>query len=124
MLTPPKLLPFTCFIFCACGYILKGIGGDELVEIIKSAFDGGSYVSPALAAQLLVERKDEKAAKAKEDGFSDLTAREEQILKEVAQGLSNKEIARRLNLSAQEGRNGKRQSQREGINNYFINIDY
>lgn len=82
----------------ACGYVLKGIGGDELADIIKSVYEGGVYVSPALAARMLVDIKDHKRSELF-DLFSDLTAREEQILKHVSQGLSNKEIARALTLS-------------------------
>jgi len=82
----------------ACGYVLKGIGGDELAEIIKSVHEGAVYVSPGLAAQMLVDLKDKRDLKPA-DLFADLTAREEQILKRVAQGLSNKEIALALTLS-------------------------
>ena len=82
----------------ARGYVLKGVGGEELLEIINTVYEGGTYVPPSLAARMLVDRKDRK----KYDGFdlfSDLTAREEQILKQVALGLSNKEAAEALSLS-------------------------
>lgn len=82
----------------ACGYVLKGIGGNRLLEIIRSVHDGGSYVSPNLAARLLVEIKGRRQRQTP-DAFADLTTREEQILKEVAQGFSNKEIAQTLELS-------------------------
>lgn len=82
----------------ACGYVLKGIGGDELLSIIRTVHDGGSYVSPGLAARLLVEIGDRREDESS-DPFSDLTAREEQILRQVAQGKSNKEIAFQLDLS-------------------------
>jgi two-component system nitrate/nitrite response regulator NarL len=82
----------------ACGYVLKGIGGDELADIIKSIHDGGVYVSPALASRMLVDIKEHKSSEPF-DLFSDLTAREEQILKQVSRGLSNKEIASALTLS-------------------------
>jgi two-component system nitrate/nitrite response regulator NarL len=82
----------------ACGYVLKGVGGEELAEIIKTVNDGGIYVSPSLAARMLVDIKDHKKS-GNEDLFADLTAREEQILKQVSQGLSNKEVALALTLS-------------------------
>jgi two-component system nitrate/nitrite response regulator NarL len=82
----------------ACGYVLKGVGGDELARVIHTVYDGGAYVSPELAARMLVDARDRRG-----DGiegvFSDLTVREEQILKQVAQGQSNKEIVRALELS-------------------------
>jgi len=84
----------------ANGYILKGIGGQELIEIICGLHNGDSYVSPGLAARMLTELKsgptDEGASK---DVFSELTAREEQILESLARGLSNKEIGRELNIT-------------------------
>ena len=76
---------------CACGYVLKGVGGEELSGIIKSVNDGGIYVSPNLAARMLVDIKQNKNSKGT-DLFSDLTVREEQILKHVSKGLSNKEV--------------------------------
>ena len=83
----------------ACGYVLKGIGGDELTDVIRSVYDGESYVTPSLAARLLMELKKKHSAPSAAAPFPELTAREEQILKSVAQGLSNKEIALKLTLS-------------------------
>ncbi len=82
----------------ARAYILKGIGGQELVNIIRAVYLGESYVSPDLAARLLTEMKEEGKQATRGDPLSDLTSREEQILKGVARGLSNKEIGNELNL--------------------------
>ena len=82
----------------ACGYVLKGVGGEELSDIIKTVHEGGIYVSPSLAARMLVDIKKNKTVGGG-DLFSGLTAREEQILKQVSQGLSNKEVALALTLS-------------------------
>jgi len=84
----------------ARGYILKGIGGRELVGIIRSVHNGESYVSPDLAARLLVEMRESDSDAVVRDPLSELTAREEQILKGVSRGLSNKEIG--LELALQE----------------------
>lgn len=81
----------------ARGYVLKGIGGEELSEIIHAVHDGGIYVPPALAMRLLVENKDQRKS-GETDLFSDLTAREEDILRNLSQGLSNKEIALELDI--------------------------
>jgi two-component system nitrate/nitrite response regulator NarL len=84
----------------AHGYILKGIGGPELIGIVKGLQDGEPYVSPRLFARLLSEIKDGKEKKPTSfDGLSALTAREEQILELVAQGLSNKEIGNELGIA-------------------------
>ena len=82
----------------ASGYVLKGASGTELVRVVQSICGGESYVTPALGAKLLAQIR-QKAAARKADGISDLTAREEEILGQVALGLTNKEIARRLKLS-------------------------
>jgi len=84
----------------ACGYILKGVGGNALIEIINGVFQGESYVSPGLAARMLSELKNKPLQDdVAHDIFSELTAREEQILKNISRGLSNKEIGRELEIT-------------------------
>lgn len=82
----------------ASGYVLKGASGTELVRVVQSICCGESYVTPALGAKLLAQMR-QKAATRKAEGISDLTSREEEILAQVALGLTNKEIAKRLKLS-------------------------
>ncbi|MDA1326749.1 MAG: response regulator transcription factor [Proteobacteria bacterium] len=82
----------------ARGYILKGMGGEEMATVIKSVHEGELYVPPGLAARMLIDNKDHKGSQ-RFDLFSLLTKREEQVLKQVAQGLNNKEIALDLSLS-------------------------
>ena len=80
----------------ARGYILKGVSAAELVGTLISIQDGQSYVTPQLAARLLRQPARATPALSKLD---DLTQRETEILDNVAKGLTNKEIARSLNLS-------------------------
>ena len=80
----------------ARGYLLKGIGGTELVAILQRLMEGESHVAPALAARRLSRMH--KPQDAPPDPLSTLTAREEEILRLVSAGLSNKEVARRLDL--------------------------
>ena len=82
----------------ACGYVLKGVGAHELVSMIRGVAAGESYVSPALAARLLVAMKSSGGAPTPQSALSTLTDREEQILRLVARGLSNKEVGRELDL--------------------------
>lgn len=82
----------------ARGYILKGVGGEELINIVRSVDGGASYVSPNLAARLLGAVQSGRTDDAAPDPIDGLTSREEQILKLVSLGLSNKEIGRDLEL--------------------------
>lgn len=82
----------------AKGYILKGTSGPELLMIAKSVCRGDSYVTPTLAAKLLTQIRHKKQ-KQDEEGLSELTSREEEVLDHVSRGLTNKEIARELQLS-------------------------
>lgn len=82
----------------ATGYVLKGVGAQDLIAMIRSVAAGESYVSPSLAARLLVAMKASDGAPTPQSALSTLTDREEQILRLVANGLSNKEVGRELNL--------------------------
>jgi DNA-binding NarL/FixJ family response regulator len=83
----------------ARGYILKGIGGAELVATIRAIQEGDSYVSPALAARVLMQMRRRPAAATPAEDSVALTAREEQILALVSAGMTNKEIAIELDIS-------------------------
>lgn len=80
----------------ARGYLLKGIGGAELVTILERLMAGESHVAPTLAARLLTRMNRPHAAEP--DPLASLTAREEEILRLVSSGLSNKEVARLLDV--------------------------
>ncbi|MDX8442973.1 response regulator transcription factor [Mesorhizobium australafricanum] len=80
----------------ARGYVLKGVGSKALAEILRDVAGGQSYVSPSLSARLLSDLLQPTGSKP--DPLSQLTGREAEILKLVAEGLSNKEVAARLSL--------------------------
>lgn len=94
----------------ACGYLLKSIDTDELVEAINQARQGTPPFSPGLAAKLLNEfqrfsnpqepipsKSSEKKIEAPTKGK--LNARQIEVLRLVADGLSYKEVGARLFLS-------------------------
>ncbi len=84
----------------ARGYLLKGASGPELVQTVRVLSQGECYVSPCLAAKLLMRSGLGQAeAEPRSDRFSDLTPREEQILSILVEGRSNKEIGNKLDLS-------------------------
>ena len=73
----------------ARGYVLKDAPGQDIVHALETVMSGGIYYSAALARQL---------ARPMTPGLV-LTARERQILQQIAEGKSNKQIARELDLS-------------------------
>jgi two-component system nitrate/nitrite response regulator NarL len=82
----------------ARGYVLKGVGASELVGVLRGVARGESYVSLSLAARVLSAMQGLLGSGAAPDPLADLTKREEQILRHVARGLSNKEVGRELDL--------------------------
>jgi DNA-binding NarL/FixJ family response regulator len=78
----------------AKGYVLKGVGSRALADIIRTVADGDGYVAPTLSAKLLHNPSEPSNV----DAIAALTAREHEVLKLVATGLSNKEVARKLDL--------------------------
>ncbi|ELK2077976.1 response regulator [Vibrio alginolyticus] len=76
----------------ADGYLLKDTEPDELVELLKQAHQGDKAYSQEVS-KYLSERSEQ------EDVFDTLTDRESQILREVARGFRNKQIADRLFIS-------------------------
>jgi two-component system, NarL family, nitrate/nitrite response regulator NarL len=78
------------------GYLLKDCTGQEIVRAVQRVYAGEFYVTPSLAARLLTEMS-APAPKA-DDSSEDLSSREEIVLAQVSKGLTNKEIARALNL--------------------------
>ena len=84
----------------ARAYVLKGVAARELVGILRNVAAGEVYVTPSLAASLLVEMTGAPpASRPAASPLDDLTDREHQILERVAAGDSNKEIAAQLGLS-------------------------
>lgn len=81
------------------GYILKGTSGLELVNTLRAVARGEYYVTPRLAARILALSRRPQNAPALEESLPDLTKREEQILDRVARGLTNKEVAKALQIS-------------------------
>jgi DNA-binding NarL/FixJ family response regulator len=81
----------------ASGFVLKHAAASELVTAIQAALDGGTYVTPQIAGDLLysIRRGNLAAAKSSEE----LTPRQREVLQLVAEGRSAKEIAGLLHIS-------------------------
>jgi DNA-binding NarL/FixJ family response regulator len=86
----------------ASGYLLKGTPAARLVEAIREVHSGGSIIQPQLARRLLRRFKPASAAEAPSEataGTRSLSPREREILKLIARGLSNADVARALSVS-------------------------
>jgi DNA-binding NarL/FixJ family response regulator len=80
-------------------YMLKGISGPALVDVVRRVARGEVYVPPALAARILIGRTSSRDARSPADAVESLTGRELEVLELVADAYSNKEIASRLEIS-------------------------
>jgi two-component system, NarL family, nitrate/nitrite response regulator NarL len=90
----------------ACGYLLKTIEGDALLSAIRRAMAGASVVDEQMTGKLVAAFRDASAgngtaepAPAPSSPFEQLSPREREILRGIARGASNKEIARDLGIA-------------------------
>jgi DNA-binding NarL/FixJ family response regulator len=88
----------------AAGYVLKQIGGDDLVRAIEAVSRGEAMLDPAVTQRIFQEVR--KAAKEEEaSAFSALTQQEKHVLLLVSEGKTNREIAKALFLGEGTVRN-------------------
>lgn len=80
-------------------FVVKGVSGQELVRIVRGVSQGEVYVSPHLAASMLMHAGGARRSGGPAAAVTDLTEREEQVLSLVADAYSNKEIASALSIS-------------------------
>lgn len=82
----------------AQGYMRKNVAAEELFNAIREVYRGYAPISSRVAGQILSEAEAQALKDADGDrlGLAALTAREREVLREVGQGLTNREIARKL----------------------------
>ena len=85
----------------AAGYLLKEIATDEVADAIRSVWAGHSRISPAMASKLLTEFQamTKRADDRQQIAPPRLTDRELEVLRLVAKGLNNRDIAKNLYIS-------------------------
>jgi DNA-binding NarL/FixJ family response regulator len=83
----------------ARGYLLKDVSLEVLVEAVKTVSEGGSMVKPAVTTRLLKGLENLKTDFSSLDRPDPLTERETEILRLMAGGYSNKEIANSLGVA-------------------------
>jgi DNA-binding NarL/FixJ family response regulator len=81
------------------GYVLKRAAGSELVSAIRSVHRGGTFLHPDVAPAVIEGYLGGLQPPEREDAYETLTDREKQVLKLVAEGKTNKEIAEILTIS-------------------------
>jgi NarL family two-component system response regulator LiaR len=74
----------------AIGYLMKNVSADQLADAVRNAHAGRSTLAPEAADALV------RSVSAPQQGSDSLTAREQQVLKLMADGLTNADIAERL----------------------------
>lgn len=82
----------------ARGYVLKGIGASELAQVIRMIYAGEVYVTPGIAASLLIEMATGPSHPSVAS-VDMLTEQERAILRLVAQGYTNKQVGQELHLA-------------------------
>lgn len=80
----------------ASGYVLKRSTGDELLKAIRTVAEIGTYVDPVLSGRVL---RHSVGAPTNQNPAEKLSDREEEVLRKIAWGHGNKEIANELGIS-------------------------
>jgi len=83
----------------ACGYITKMVAFSELASAIQAAYRGDSFLSPSAATVLVDEYQHKTTVEGEKDPYQQLTDREREVLKLVAEGQTAREIADMLVVS-------------------------
>ena len=85
----------------ALGYLLKDLSGQELANAVRTVHHGGALIEPSVARRVVAEfARLAPPARSVDAGLAEpLTERESEILKLLAEGLSNREIGQRLSLT-------------------------
>jgi two-component system, NarL family, response regulator LiaR len=81
----------------ALSYLLKDIGPEELAAAVRAAAVGEAVLHPRVAARVMQEMQG--CAGNEEDSIGQLSPREREVLQQIAEGLSNRQIAEKLVIS-------------------------
>jgi DNA-binding NarL/FixJ family response regulator len=113
----------------ACGYLHKPVKGAELIEAIREVVDGGSPMTMGIARQVVKAFKVMPRPGGQADKLSELTERERDVLRLLAEGALYKEIAEQIGVSFHTVHNHIRhiyvklhvRSRTEAINKFLSN---
>jgi two-component system response regulator NreC len=93
---------YECLLNGAQGYILKDDADEELMKAIHAVLEGSFYISSSFSSEILqklIHTQKQKVKKKRTPVFEELTNREREILKLLAEGYSNKKTANILGIS-------------------------
>lgn len=100
---------FSALKYGASGYLLKGVGMDELYKSVLTVYNGGAMINPDIAIKVFgmfsKMSQDNMSIKVDETSIRDISKPEWKVIQQVGFGLSNKEIAQKLFLSEGTVRN-------------------
>lgn len=100
---------FSALKYGASGYLLKGVGMDELYHAILTVNSGGAMINPDIATKVFSMfskmSQNNYSIKVEESSIKDISKPEWRVIQQVGCGLSNKEIAQKLFLSEGTVRN-------------------
>ena len=102
----------------ADSYLLKNVSKDELIFAVKHVMAGGQYICAELSLRMFAKLSSHEFAPNDLDNFADFTKRELEVLKLIAEGFTNNEIADKL-FTSRRTVEGHRQSliEKTGVSN-------
>jgi DNA-binding NarL/FixJ family response regulator len=83
----------------AAGFLVKDTDADELIRAVRVVAGGDALLSPAVTRRLIAEFTAKARRPRQVPGIGDLTPREREVVRLIATGLANEEIARQLYVS-------------------------
>jgi len=83
----------------ACGYLLKDVGSDALADAVRAAAHGDSPLQPSIARKVLKRLRQAAPSTTAPVDWEGFTARDRDVLRQLAAGATNREIAADLALS-------------------------
>src|SRR6187401_1296936 len=87
---------FAAILAGAAGYLLKQVGGNDLLDAVRRVAGGQSLIDPSLTARVLDRLRN---GPVEHPELATLTAQEQKILVLIAEGLTNRQIGERLSLA-------------------------
>ncbi|MBN1510738.1 MAG: response regulator transcription factor [Phycisphaerae bacterium] len=84
----------------AAGYVTKSEPPDKLIDAIQTVAAGGVYFSPEVQSRITVDSEGAKLTNPVQTRVSSLTRRELEVVRYIARGMLNKEIAQLMGISA------------------------